>query len=225
MVDLARFLPMKVFCCLPLYLGSMVLMSLIILFRFIAMIIGCLYGPLLYLVLPLGGLYLAVDILLLYVIFGSVGLKTNKNVDEDDHLEATLGPLEALEAQLQAGSCQGHVRATGQEAIPEGNCDFKSQKVWSFTWLILNVVALIGLFVVLGLFANLGWWSMTYDPTGTHVPMFFMVLILSVLLIYGQLTVFTLYLLLKDAYLRGILGNGSDEDMAGLTHGGKRIYA
>ena len=83
MVDLARFLPMKVFCCLPLYLGSMVLMSLIILFRFIAMIIGCLYGPLLYLVLPLGGLYLAVDILLLYVIFGSVGLKTNKNVDED----------------------------------------------------------------------------------------------------------------------------------------------
>jgi uncharacterized membrane protein len=160
------------------------------------MIIGCLYGPLLYLVLPLGGLYLAVDILLLYVIFGSVGLKTNKNVDED-----------------------------GQEAIPEGNCDFKSQKVWSFTWLILNIVALIGLFVVLGLFANLGWWSMTYDPTGTHVPMFFMVLILSVLLIYGQLTVFTLYLLLKDAYLRGILGNGSDEDMAGLTHGGKRIYA
>jgi hypothetical protein len=117
MVDLARFLPMKVFCCLPLYLGSMVLMSLIILFRFIAMIIGCLYGPLLYLVLPLGGLYLAVDILLLYVIFGSVGLKTNKNVDED-----------------------------GQETVPEGNCDFKSQKVWSFTWLILNVVALIGLF-------------------------------------------------------------------------------
>jgi len=196
MVDLARFLPMKVFCCLPLYLGSMVLMSLIILFRFIAMIIGCLYGPLLYLVLPLGGLYLAVDVLLLYVIFGSVGLKTNKNVDED-----------------------------GQDAVPEGNCDFKSQKVWSFTWLILNVVALIGLFVVLALFANLGWWSMTYDPTGTHVPMFFMVLILSVLLIYGQLTVFTLYLLLKDAYLRGILGNGSDEDMAGLTHGGKRIYA
>ena len=54
---------------------------------------------------------------------------------------------------------------SGQDAVPEGNCDFKSQKVWSFTWLILNVVALIGLFVVLGLFANLGWWSMTYDPT------------------------------------------------------------
>ena len=92
MVDLARFLPMKVFCCLPLYLGSMVLMSLIILFRFIAMIIGCLYGPLLYLVLPLGGLYLAVDILLLYVIFGSVGLKTNKNVDEDGKFFYKIDP-------------------------------------------------------------------------------------------------------------------------------------
>ena len=64
---------------------------------------------------------------------------------------------------------------------------------------------------------------MTYDPKGIHVLMFFMVLILSVLLIYGQLIVVTLYLLLKDAWIRGILGNGTDEDMAGLTHGGKRI--
>ena len=64
---------------------------------------------------------------------------------------------------------------------------------------------------------------MTYDPRGIHVLMFFMVLILSVLLIYGQLIVVTLYLLLKDAWIRGILGNGDDEDMAGLTHGGKRI--
>ena len=31
--------------------------------------------------------------------------------------------------------------------------------------------------------------------------------------------------MLKDAWIRGILGNGDDEDMAGLTHGGKRIYA
>jgi len=197
MVDITRCLPMKVFCCVDMYPGAMVLMSLIILFRFIAMILGCLYGPLLYLVLPLGGLYLAVDVLLLYIIFGS-GLKSIKSEEDSSN---------------------------GQEADPEVSCDFKSQKVWIFIWLILNVVALIGLFVVLGLFANLGWWSMTYDPMGIHVPMFFMVLILSVLLIYGQLIVFTLYLLLKDAYLRGILGNGSDEDMAGLTHGGKRIYA
>ena len=44
------------------------------------------------------------------------------------------------------------------------------------------------------------------------------------LLIYGQIIVVTVYLILKDAWLRGILGNNaSDEDMAGLTHGGKRI--
>ena len=29
--------------------------------------------------------------------------------------------------------------------------------------------------------------------------------------------------MLKDAWIRGILGNGDDEDTAGLTHGGKRI--
>jgi len=192
MVDLARCLPTKVFCCVDMHPGAMILMSLIILFRFIAMIVGCFYGPYLYLVLPLGGLYLAADVLLLYTIFGS-GLK---NIKEDDS-------------------------SNSQEIEPA--CDFKSQKIWIFIWLILNVVAIIGLLVALGLFADLGWWSMTYDPKGIHVLMFFMVLILSVLLIYGQLVVVTLYLLLKDAWIRGILGNGSDEDMAGLTRGGKRI--
>jgi len=194
MVDLVRCLPTKVFCCLQMHPGAMILMSLIILFRFIAMIVGCFYGPYLYLVLPLGGLYLAADVLLLYTIFGS-GLKFIKEEDSSN----------------------------SQEAEPEVQCDFKSQKIWIFIWLILNVFAIIGLLVALGFFADLGWWSMTYDPRGIHVLMFFMVLILSVLLIYGQLIVVTLYLLLKDAWIRGILGNGDDEDTAGLTHGGKRI--
>ena len=86
---------------------------------------------------------------------------------------------------------------TGQETEPEVSCDFRSQKIWIFIWLILNVMGIIGLFVALGLFSDLGWWSMTYDPKGIHVPMFFVVLILLVLLIYGQLIVVTLYLLLK----------------------------
>merc|ERR1712223_1352863 len=141
-----------------------------------------------YLVLPIGGLYLAADVLLLYTIFGS-GLKFIK----DDN------------------------SSNSQETEPEVSCDFRSQKIWIFIWLTLNVIGIIGLF------ADLGWWSMTYDPKGIHVPMFFVVLILLVLLIYGQLIVVTLYLLLKDAWIRGILGNGTDEDMAGLTHGGKRI--
>ena len=35
----------------------------------------------------------------------------------------------------------------------------------------------------------------------------------------------TVYLLLKDAWVRGILGNPDDDDdmQAGLTHNGKRI--
>merc|ERR1712241_1127633 len=170
MVDLVRCLPTKVFCCLQMHPGAMILMSLIILFRFIAMIVGCFYGPYLYLVLPLGGLYLAADVLLLYTIFGS-GLK---NIKEDDS-------------------------SNSQEIEPA--CDFKSQKIWIFIWLILNVVAILGLLVTICLFfTELGWWSMTYDPI--QVSMFFLVLILAILLIYGQLIVVTLYLLLKDAWIR-----------------------
>ena len=89
----------------------------------------------------------------------------------------------------------------------------------------MNVVAFIGLLVALGLFGDLGWWSMTHEPI--HVGVFFMILILLILLIYGHLIVVTVYLVLKDAWIRGLLGTNvnDDEDMAGLTHGGKRIYA
>ena len=82
MVSYEKFWPAKAFCCLDFDLGTKILLSLIILFRFICMILGCLYGPYLYLVLPLGGLYLAADVLLLYTIFGS-GLKSLKQEDEN----------------------------------------------------------------------------------------------------------------------------------------------
>ena len=80
MVSYEKFWPSKAFCCLDFDLGTKILLSLIILIRFICMILGCLYGPYLYLVLPLGGLYLAADVLLLYTIFGS-GLKSLKQDD------------------------------------------------------------------------------------------------------------------------------------------------
>ena len=82
MVSYEKFWPSKAFCCLDFDLGTKILLSLIILIRFICMILGCLYGPYLYLVLPLGGLYLAADVLLLYTIFGS-GLKSLKQEDEN----------------------------------------------------------------------------------------------------------------------------------------------
>ena len=87
---------------------------------------------------------------------------------------------------------------------------------------------MVGLVVAIGLFADLGWWSMTHGQQTLghpHVVVFFFIIILLLLLIYGQLIVGTIYLMLKDAWIRGILGNESDEDMAGLTHGGKRIHA
>ena len=201
MVDFTKFLPSKVCFCLEFDPGAKILLGLIILFRFICMILGCLYGPYLYLVLPLGGLYLAADVLLLYTIFGSgINLLNNNetpNASKTDSAETS--------------------------STSEVNCDFKTQKIWIFIWLGMNLLGMIGLLVVVGLFGDLGWWSMTYQPL--HVAVFFLVLILLVLLIYGQLIVITLYLILKDAWVRGILGNGTDEDMAGLTHNGKRIYA
>jgi hypothetical protein len=205
MVDLTRCLPNKVFCCLEFESGSKILLALIILTRFISMVLGCLYGPYLYLVLPLGGLYLAADFLLLYTIFGISGLSLFNN--NENHQQRHLA------AQVAAQS----------ETASENTCDYHSQKIWIFVWLILNVLAIIGLFVVIGLFADLGWWSMTYEPI--HIAVFFMILILLGLIIYGHIIVITLYLILKYAWISGLLNGSDDEDMAGLTRGGKRICA
>ena len=51
---------------------------MVILLRVIALIIGCTYGPYLYLVLPLGGLFLAADGLLLYTVFKGQGAGSDK---------------------------------------------------------------------------------------------------------------------------------------------------
>ena len=67
----------------------------------------------------------------------------------------------------------------------EVTCDFKTQRIWIFLWLSLNIVAILTLVIAeILFFTQLGWWSMTYDHI--HVTVFFMVLILLVLLIYGQ---------------------------------------
>ena len=56
MLNWMALLPSKVFCFLEFDPGAKILLALIILFRFICMILGCCYGPYLYLVLPLGKL-------------------------------------------------------------------------------------------------------------------------------------------------------------------------
>jgi len=199
MLNWMALLPSKVFCFLEFDPGAKILLALIILFRFICMILGCCYGPYLYLVLPLGGLYLAADALLLYTIFGSGLIKLQENEEEEIH----------------------------QKSQNSVTCDFKTQKIWIFLWLVLNIIAIITLIIaeILPL-VNVGWWSMTSPKNSpVLVTTFFLVLILLVLLIYGQIVVLTVYLLLKDAWVRGILGNSDDDDdmQAGLTHNGKRI--
>ena len=77
-----KMLPNKIcWCCVEFDPGIKVVMALTMLLRFISMVIGCFYGPYLYLVLPLGGLYLAADALLFYAVntalkaFRQVGYK------------------------------------------------------------------------------------------------------------------------------------------------------
>ena len=57
---------------------SQALLCVIMLLRVAALIMGCMYGPILYLVLPLGGLYLAADVLLLYTVFKGHGSGSDK---------------------------------------------------------------------------------------------------------------------------------------------------
>ena len=46
----------------------LMLFAAIIVFRLIALILGCFYGPYIYMVLPLGGLYLTLDCITAYAI-------------------------------------------------------------------------------------------------------------------------------------------------------------
>jgi len=62
-------LPTKVCFCCPFDLGVRLLMTAILLLRVAGLVCGCFYGPALYLVITLGGLYIAADVLVLYVLF------------------------------------------------------------------------------------------------------------------------------------------------------------
>ena len=76
-----------------------------------------------------------------------------------------------------------------QKSLNSVTCDFKTQKIWIFLWMGLNILAIITLIIaeILPL-VNVGWWSMTSPKNSPIlVTTFFMVLILLVLLIYGQI--------------------------------------
>ncbi|XP_023338520.1 uncharacterized protein LOC111709144 [Eurytemora carolleeae] len=69
MGGIRRVLPSRVCFCAPFNIGTQVLLIIIILLRIAGMVCGCFYGPYLYLVVSLGGLYLSADFLILYTVF------------------------------------------------------------------------------------------------------------------------------------------------------------
>lgn len=105
----------------------------VILLRLVALILGCFYGPYIYMVLPLGGLFLTLDCITAYSIHAS---------ESDDHLS-------------------------------------DSERNFSIAWIVSNVLGLIGLIVSIGLFLDLGFWSMTHQPI--HLAEFVFIVCLVVL--------------------------------------------
>jgi len=88
-------------------------------------------------------------------------------------------------------------------------CDFGSQKVWIILWQVFNVIGIIGLFISLGWFLNLGFWAMFHDPI--HFAVFIIISLLIPILMYTSCILQALYNTLKEAYIDFILSRGRDE--------------
>jgi len=207
---LRKMLPMKICCCCRHY---QLVLALTMLFRFTSMVIGCFYGPYLYLVLPLGGLYLAADALLFYAVNTALGAFKEDEVDEDIDEDASYKFPQKVDS-AEAGSDDG---TTG--------CEFPTLKIWVAGWLAMDLVAIVGVAVCIGLFADLGTWSMTHTPI--HMALFVLIIILEALLIWSGLLLCSLYVMLRDQWLMALIGKNISQakshEHAGLTHGGQRI--
>ena len=118
------------------------LLFTIALFRLVCLILGCFYGPYVYLVAPLGGLYLLLDIVTAYLIYA--------NADPD-----------LLEA-------------------PSDN-----DRAFRIAWIAVNFLGSIGLIVAIGLFLNIGFWSMSYEPI--HLSLFVLISCLFILILLNAI--------------------------------------
>lgn len=225
-------LPRRV-CFMPSFeIGLKALLGLIIILRLTALIMGCMYGPVLYIVLPIGGLYLAADILLLYSVFKGQGGGGDKGTMQN-------GNLYHEQNQEEWTTSNGYAEkddADNFAAIDE-TCEFPTQRIWIITWLVANVIGIIGLAIAIGLFIDLGTSNdlgfvynltclehtplkgCTYTPL--HMLQFFVILILLILLIYGQLVVISLYVMIKDAWAMGVTGSAVfSNDVDGMKPNG-----
>jgi len=66
-------LPAKVCFCCSFEIGVRLLMLAILVVRLAVMVIGCWYGPMLYVIFTLGALYIAADVVILYTLFWKSG--------------------------------------------------------------------------------------------------------------------------------------------------------
>jgi len=212
---LRRLLPQRVCCCLKFEVGLKLVLIVTMLVRFTAMVLGCCYGPYLYLVLPLGGLYVAFDGLIIYAVTASISA-----INKEDQVREEGG-----DDRNGGGGTTWYKDPPEEDEVDSSqlDCQFPALKLWISGWLIMNLVAVCGLGVAIGLFADLGTWSMTHEPI--HIALFVIIIFLVALLLYAGLLLITFYLMLKDRWLVAIVGNSSfaNNERTGLTHGGQRI--
>ena len=112
-------------CCCSLTTGLNTFLSLSLLLRLAGVACGCFYGPYLYLVVSIGGLYLLGNSLLV-------------NIENGCGLIFTFSGDFLLLWSLNRRTSEGKFL-----------CDFTSQKVWIILWQIMNIIGIIGLIVAM----------------------------------------------------------------------------
>ena len=105
--------------------GLNTFLSLSLLLRLAGVACGCFYGPYLYLVVSIGGLYLLGNSLLV-------------NIENGCGLIFTFTGDFLLLWSLNRRTSEGKFL-----------CDFTSQKVWIILWQIMNIIGIIGLIVAM----------------------------------------------------------------------------
>ena len=117
--------------------SQLALLGLLILFRLVGLIIGCFYGPYIYLVLPLGGLYLSFDCLTFYVALA------NSDAAEGEAVEGNERGFRIAWIACNALALLGLLVAAVLFLVDLG--------FWSMTYTPIHLVAFIVVLNLMGL--------------------------------------------------------------------------
>ena len=123
---MVKLFPEKSCFCCSLTTGLNFFLTITLLLRVAGVACGCFYGPYLYLVVTIGGLYILGRVLYFYIL------------EWRDLIHLIFAGDFLLLWSLNKRTKEGKFL-----------CDFTSQKVWIILWQILNVFGILGLVVAM----------------------------------------------------------------------------